>query len=721
MLDNLSYPSEPEPTTPELMRAALSYARRGVPVFPCKPGGKTPLTPNGHLAATTDEQQIRRWWTSWPAANIGIPTGERSGLLVIDVDPRHGGDTSLAVLEAEHGQIPHTTTVRTGSGGMHVYLRYPPGSNIRNSAGKLGSGLDVRGEGGYVIAPQSHTTGPYEWLERVPLTAPPEWLMEALRAPSRAAGDPTAAKIRTKDGQVPTSKQGMPPSEATGGRLSAVADEGRGIGPGPIPDGGRNTGLTRIAGRLRAWGYDGPELLAELERINAERCSPPLPAGEVLKIARSAERWPVGDAAGRALPETIDALRRISRDLLNNREWRGVGGKTERSIVAALVMLAKKCGELVPAGVRIEVSFRDLALLAAVPLRTVTRAISRLKLKRGVLRADNFNRSPEESGALVLLHPPGQTDHTPHHGQGPSGGAEWVGVDTLTTPRLRNSAPGILRLGKTGEAVVDHLVASSAGSIDVPELAALMGSCRPGSVRYLKRHIIPRLVEAGIVALAGDVLALTADWRGNLDRERERAGEIERYRLDVRQYDDDRLRHTVKLLARRRWSEEPIAEHVGISVERVRQILKRAESVPSREEKEEAPEPSGTPTAPLRSPKEPVENRVRVTHNTRRASILDRAGGAERSGAEPKGGSVEVDLLDLGLEEEPEDRCRAGTAALSPLAVAVRDYLDANPQDRHQPPGWIGNTLWCCDLYPGKPTPAEIRAAMGELAGERAA
>ena len=173
--------------TGETGQAALAYASRGVPVFPCKPGGKAPLTHHGHLDATVDPEQIRKWWTRWPSANIGIPTGERSGLLVLDIDPDKGGDASLATLVSEHGPLPTTTTVKTGSGGRHIYLRYPTGSGISNSAGKLGPGLDVRGEGGYVIAPPSYTTGPYTTLHKAPLAVPQEWLLEALRNDPRGS------------------------------------------------------------------------------------------------------------------------------------------------------------------------------------------------------------------------------------------------------------------------------------------------------------------------------------------------------------------------------------------------------------------------------------------------------------------------------------------------------------------------------------------------------
>jgi hypothetical protein len=162
-----------------LLKAALAYARRGVPVFPCEPGGKRPLTYNGFWEATTDLRVIERWWKRWPSANVGIPTGKKSGLLVLDVDLDNGGPESLARLERADGPAPKTARVRTGGGGAHVFFRHPTDAEIRNSAGLLGPGLDVRGEGGYVVVPPSRTQGAYEWVDRSPL-ANASWLIERL-------------------------------------------------------------------------------------------------------------------------------------------------------------------------------------------------------------------------------------------------------------------------------------------------------------------------------------------------------------------------------------------------------------------------------------------------------------------------------------------------------------------------------------------------------------
>jgi hypothetical protein len=189
--------------TPRPIDAALDYARRGWAVFPCHapvaggcscglPGcaspGKHPRVARGLHEATTDVVTIHGWWQRWPRANVAIRTGLGSGLVVIDVDPPHGGADSLAVLTAAHGPLPSEIAVRTGSGGAHLYLAHP-GGQVRNSAGtRLGAGIDVRGDGGYVIAPPSvHANGDrYSWSSLVAEAPPPvpDWLVEHLRPPA---------------------------------------------------------------------------------------------------------------------------------------------------------------------------------------------------------------------------------------------------------------------------------------------------------------------------------------------------------------------------------------------------------------------------------------------------------------------------------------------------------------------------------------------------------
>ena len=147
------------------LSAALAYCEHGWSVIPLEPRGKRPLIKwERYQFERPTNADARQWWRKEPNANVGIVTGRINRLVVLDVDPAKGGDQALTDLEHEHGALPKTVSVRTGGGGQHFYFQHP-GVPIPNCAGKLGPGLDVRGEGGYVVAPPSiHLSGkPYEW------------------------------------------------------------------------------------------------------------------------------------------------------------------------------------------------------------------------------------------------------------------------------------------------------------------------------------------------------------------------------------------------------------------------------------------------------------------------------------------------------------------------------------------------------------------------------
>ena len=122
--------------------AALRYASRGKPVFPCRWDGiarKQPLTPHGFKGATTDTAIIRSWWGIWPEALIGMPTGQASGLVVLDIDvkqPEANGFDSLEDLG--RSILPETPMVHTQSGGLHVYFAIGE-RELKNSAGRIGA------------------------------------------------------------------------------------------------------------------------------------------------------------------------------------------------------------------------------------------------------------------------------------------------------------------------------------------------------------------------------------------------------------------------------------------------------------------------------------------------------------------------------------------------------------------------------------------------------
>lgn len=185
---------------------ALDYAARGLPVFPCnptstKPKAKTPLTPRGFKDATTNPDQIRAWWQQWPSALIGGAMGPTSGVFAVDPDvPKEPGDpdglAAWNALAERHGGVPPTHSHETPSGGRHVLFAYPEGLRITNKEGALkGTGINVRGDGGYVImAPSQMADGRVyrvaDEFDFWTFAAAPEWLLDLITAEPEKTEEP---------------------------------------------------------------------------------------------------------------------------------------------------------------------------------------------------------------------------------------------------------------------------------------------------------------------------------------------------------------------------------------------------------------------------------------------------------------------------------------------------------------------------------------------------
>jgi Bifunctional DNA primase/polymerase, N-terminal len=165
--------------------AALRYAARGWPVFPCFSAGprrKRPRTEHGFLDASKAEATVREWWTQWPDALVGRPMGLAAGVIVLDIDIKNGKN-GFDVLEDIEGALPlpDTPMVHTASGGVHVYFD-PCGQEIRNSEGKIGKGVDIRGDGGYVVLPSpgsDYYWDPHQNFKTVAPAPAPDWLTPA--------------------------------------------------------------------------------------------------------------------------------------------------------------------------------------------------------------------------------------------------------------------------------------------------------------------------------------------------------------------------------------------------------------------------------------------------------------------------------------------------------------------------------------------------------------
>ena len=245
----------------------LSLAVRGWHLFPATAGGKQPLIADWPNQATRDEARLRFWLKRFSGCNWGVATGPDSGVFVLDVDGEPGLD-ALANLEFQGCVLPKTLMTRTWR-GTHAYFQWPSsGTVIRNSAGKLAPGLDVRGTGGYVIVPPSvHPSGTaYEFTdEDAPIACAPEWLLGLLAQTSAAPERPlSVAQTRSES----------------------------------IPEGQRNQTLMSLSGGMRRKGMTLTAIEAALLAENAERCAPPLPEREVKTIARSASQYEAAPTKG---------------------------------------------------------------------------------------------------------------------------------------------------------------------------------------------------------------------------------------------------------------------------------------------------------------------------------------------------------------------------------------------------------------------------------------
>lgn len=250
------------------LEAAIKYATEyGWAVFPVSALTKKPLTPHGCKDAKKSVGAIKAWWRKWPDASVGVATGSASNLLVIDedIDEEKGlnGYESMRDWQAEHGELPETVRAITGRGGAHSYYHYE-GNDIGNRAGIL-EGVDVRGEGGYVVAPPSiHPNGTaYEW------EYPPE---EYELAP---LDDTVRAFLSI--GKTEHSERFKLPSR--------------------IESGQRNATLYKLACSLQAQGVPDAGILEAVRQANEQNCDEPLDEAEIATIVGSALTKKKGELA----------------------------------------------------------------------------------------------------------------------------------------------------------------------------------------------------------------------------------------------------------------------------------------------------------------------------------------------------------------------------------------------------------------------------------------
>lgn len=232
------------------------------------PGTSTQIAPSGHKNATNSVEKVTYWWTEMPKANIGLATGYKSGVIVVDCDGE-GGKRFLRE-KVDKNEIPVTWRAKSGGGGYHLFFQHP-GYRVKSTAKKLAPDVDIRADGGYIILPPStHPSGgSYIWN-----IAPPG---------SPGGSDETKNTVADR----PLWLDNWISTHRTTATLSDPI-------PDKIPDGVRDDTMVRLAGKLKRSGIDPEGIRLQLHYINKTRCDPPLPPETIEKIVRSSTTWPEG-------------------------------------------------------------------------------------------------------------------------------------------------------------------------------------------------------------------------------------------------------------------------------------------------------------------------------------------------------------------------------------------------------------------------------------------
>ena len=213
----------------------------------CRSPGKHPLTGSGFYNATTDFSTVKAWHERYPSANWGMRTGSKenggSGLVVVDIDEKSGGFNTWDLLRSDNPEPIETVTVVTGSGGRHLWFKYPEGKKVKSGNSLLGPGIDIKAEGGYVVIPPSETKNRYTFdlnPGNTPVEELPKWILERLNG---------SIKIEQKK-----------PFHPIGERIGNTVKQGE-----------RHQALVSMAAALKKSGLKEEEIAASLQAVRDSR------------------------------------------------------------------------------------------------------------------------------------------------------------------------------------------------------------------------------------------------------------------------------------------------------------------------------------------------------------------------------------------------------------------------------------------------------------------
>jgi hypothetical protein len=612
-------------------------------VFPL--AGKLPTTgatPNGFKNASRDRSRITGMFNAagTRATGFGIATGRASGIVVVDVDGPE------AVAEAKRQGLTSDHVVLTGrpeGGGFHLYFTLEPGTEVKSR--DLAPNLELKAEGFYVVGAGSlHPSGAVYQLVRDGKPSPaPEWLTE-------------------------------PPEALTGQHNSSLMNYSESCdapvvldvaGP-PIPEGQRNTTLTRIAGRLHDGTRTLDTLTRDLQDISDARCVPPLAAEETSAIAKSIHGRSPCKAAPTVTPRVeaaVDYLRSVQRPV------KGMGGATAWSVYRAGLAACADLGQEHPEGVTLSLDVRSWAQRAGTSKAAVSRHVRRSPLMRVIRRGTG------QKSATVLFRVPDSIGHLVRHSS-----TTGVSLEHRTSASVSPSAllrtlerlrfgPG--RIGKSRAALL-HALVECDSSLSRTDLASRLGR-KPASLRAPLRWLIDaELLER----VARGVYALPADFARRIEDAREMGREPEADRLQIARHANQRDAFALawargEVVSKKRLGEARRHRDVGELGRRDRDVGELG----------------------------------------RRDRDVGELGRRDRDRIRPEERAPSGTVAELERVPEPEPG----------LVNALREYLRLNPRLVDEGPSWLGNTLWAYERVQGKPTREAVEAALAVIECENRA
>ncbi|SEU06847.1 VapE domain-containing protein [Stigmatella erecta] len=460
-----------------------------------KSAAKHPRLNDWVAQATEDLQRVAEWQAAWPTGNIGIATGEVSGFFALDVDPDKGGFESLARLEAEHGKLPRTVQQRTGSGGAHYLFLMPEGVELTNTAGRLGPGLDTRGNGGQiVVAPSRSAKGQYAWVNSpwdTDVAEAPAWLLSLLRRPS--ARSTSAAQGATARGYFP------PASPAV---LQSAREALEEHGPAPARENGEGGGQHTIqAAAILTHDFALSEeeawpLLCEWNESNPTPWDTEISGPEGLRerLRRGAKYGKAEYGCRRSMDAVAAARKRIE-------DWRAAGPHTDegmQQLVESIRPLAAISGdptkhaiiqkELAGAtGLGVKALGLPRPVKPAVP-RVVSTEAASLTAYGLMLGPGGAAHSNMDNAVRVLEHEKKPIYFEEFSQRIMFDGREWSDADDLELMRHMQASLGLAKMTQqTVRQAVEHYAQARSRDVVKEAFVGLVWDCTPRLDGFLSR------------------------------------------------------------------------------------------------------------------------------------------------------------------------------------------------------------------------------------------